>query len=178
MDGVGTYTCNCPAEYTGRYCTEDVDECALRPDVCQNGATCHNTEGGYSCICVNGYEGHNCEIDVDDCAQQPCLNGGTCHDRVASYVCECPPDKTGLLCHLNNACASNPCNAGSICETSVVNGSYTCRCPSGYTGPECNHDINECNEGIYTFLYCSLSVWFFFPNSRCIYDAVFFLSKI
>ena len=116
-----------------------------RPDVCQNGATCHNTIGGYNCICVNGFEGHNCEIDVDDCAIQPCLNGGTCHDRVASYVCECPPDKTGLLCHLNNACASNPCNAGSICETSVVNGSYTCRCPSGYVGPECNIDINECD---------------------------------
>ena len=128
--------------------------------MCQNGATCHNTEGGYSCICVNGYEGHNCEIDVDDCAQQPCLNGGTCHDGVASYSCVCPPDKTGLLCHLNNACASNPCNAGSICETSVVNGSYTCRCPSGYTGPECNHDINECNEGK-THLFNTLNALIF-----------------
>ena len=91
IDGINTYSCQCPPEYTGQYCTQDVDECAIRPDICQNGATCANTDGGYSCICVNGFEGKNCEINVDDCAQQPCLNGGTCEDRVASYICHCPP---------------------------------------------------------------------------------------
>lgn len=147
IDGIGTYTCECSSEYTGEYCSEDVDECALHPDICQNGATCANTNHGYSCICVNGYEGRNCEIDVDDCAQQPCLSGGTCHDRVANYYCECPPGKTGLLCHLNDACASNPCNAGAICETDMVTGSYKCSCPKGFIGDECNQDINECDEG-------------------------------
>ena len=62
VDGVNTYSCECPPEYTGQYCTQDVDECAMRPDICQNGATCANTDGGYSCICVNGFEGKNCEI--------------------------------------------------------------------------------------------------------------------
>lgn len=156
MDGVNTYTCDCPPNFTGSYCTEDVDECSAFPNICQNGATCANTEGGYSCICVNGYEGQNCEVNRDDCNPQPCLNGGTCHDRVGSYYCECPPGKTGLLCHFNDECASNPCNAGAICDTSVVNGSYTCRCPAGFVGPNCDQDINECNEGKASFLYIYL----------------------
>lgn len=113
----------------------------------QNGATCANTRDGYQCICVNGYEGRNCETDADDCAQQPCLYGGTCHDRVANYFCECPPGRTGLLCHLEDACASNPCNAGAECKTDVVSGKYNCSCPKGFVGPECNVDINECDEG-------------------------------
>ena len=75
------------------------------------------------------------------------MNGGICHDRVANYHCECPPGKTGLLCHLNDACASNPCNAAAICDTSIVNGSYTCRCPAGFSGTDCNEDIDECLEG-------------------------------
>ena len=88
-----------------------------------------------------------CETDADDCAQQPCLYGGTCHDRVANYFCECPPGRTGLLCHLEDACASNPCNAGAECKTDVVSGKYNCSCPKGFVGPECNVDINECDEG-------------------------------
>ena len=147
LDGVGSYECQCLPEFTGRFCSEDVDECAVYQGICQNGATCANTHDGYQCICVNGYEGNNCEKDKDDCATQPCLYGGTCHDRVANYYCECPPGRTGLLCHLEDACASNPCNAGAICETDVVSGKYNCSCPKGFVGPDCNVDINECDEG-------------------------------
>ena len=100
-------------------------------------------------IIIFRYEGRHCEINKNDCLPlNPCLNGGTCHDRVGSYHCECPPGKTGLVCHLDDACASNPCRApNAICETSVINGSYKCRCPVGYTGHNCDEDINECEEG-------------------------------
>lgn len=54
IDGVNSYTCDCPPQYTGQYCTEDVDECATNENICQNGATCANKFGSYSCICVNG----------------------------------------------------------------------------------------------------------------------------
>ena len=55
----------------------------MRPDVCQNGATCHNTEGGYSCICVNDYEGHNCEINIDhEVNEEP----QSCGDIVEEYM--------------------------------------------------------------------------------------------
>ena len=56
VDGVNTYTCDCPPNYTGENCEIDVDEC-LDGNPCQNGATCTNTRGSYQCYCVNGFEG-------------------------------------------------------------------------------------------------------------------------
>ncbi|XP_009320420.1 PREDICTED: LOW QUALITY PROTEIN: neurogenic locus notch homolog protein 1 [Pygoscelis adeliae] len=101
VDGVNTYNCQCPPEWTGQYCTEDVDECQLMPNACQNGGTCHNNHGGYK----------------------------------------------RLLCHLDDACISNPCNEGSNCDTNPVNGKAICTCPSGYMGPACNQDVDECSLG-------------------------------
>ena len=91
VDGINSYTCQCPASFTGPYCNQDVDECALRPSVCKNGATCTNTHGGYSCICVNGWTGPDCSENIDDCAGAACFNGATCHDRVGSFYCQCAP---------------------------------------------------------------------------------------
>jgi len=119
----------------------------MRPQICRNGATCKNTIGGYNCICVNGWTGHDCSENIDDCNDAACLNGATCHDRVGSFYCQCPPGKTGLLCHLNDACTSNPCHEGAICETSPIDGSYQCSCPAGFKGANCTDDINECAEG-------------------------------
>uniref|UniRef100_A0A8C4WJN1 Neurogenic locus notch homolog protein 1 n=1 Tax=Gopherus evgoodei TaxID=1825980 RepID=A0A8C4WJN1_9SAUR len=147
VDGVNTYNCQCLPEWTGQYCTEDVDECQLMPNACQNGGTCHNNHGGYNCVCVNGWTGEDCSENIDDCAMAACFQGATCHDRVASFYCECPHGRTGLLCHLNDACISNPCNEGSNCDTNPVNGKAICTCPSGYTGPACNQDIDECSLG-------------------------------
>lgn len=91
VDGVNSYTCQCPPSFTGPYCNQDVDECALRPSVCKNGATCTNTHGGFSCICVNGWTGSDCSENIDDCAGAACFNGATCHDRVGSFFCQCAP---------------------------------------------------------------------------------------
>lgn len=53
----------------------------------------------------------------------------------------------GLLCHLDDACISNPCQKGSNCDTNPVNGKAICTCPPGYTGSACNLDIDECSLG-------------------------------
>uniref|UniRef100_A0A3Q0S986 Notch receptor 1a n=1 Tax=Amphilophus citrinellus TaxID=61819 RepID=A0A3Q0S986_AMPCI len=147
VDGVNTYNCRCPPHYTGQYCTENVDECELMPNACQNGGTCHDTHGGYHCVCVNGWTGDDCSENIDDCASAACHHGATCHDRVASFFCECPHGRTGLLCHLDDACISNPCQKGSNCDTNPVNGKAICTCPPGYTGSACNLDIDECALG-------------------------------
>lgn len=146
IDGVNKYTCSCPANFTGPFCAQDVDECSIRPHVCQNGATCANTHGSFSCICVNGWTGATCSENINDCVDIPCFNGATCHDRVGSFYCQCPPGKTGLLCHLEDACASNPCQAGAVCDTSPVDGTYICSCPSGFKGIDCTEDIDECHD--------------------------------
>lgn len=54
---------------------------------------------------------------------------------------------SGLLCHLDDACTSNPCHEGAICDTSPVNGSFACSCATGYKGVDCSEDIDECEQG-------------------------------
>ena len=105
----------------GPACQLDIDECVsfgAQPP-CANGATCINTFASFQCICVNGWTGDDCSVNIDDCAVgvERCHNGGTCHDRVGSFHCECPAGKTGLLCHLDDACASNPCRYGEYADS-------------------------------------------------------------
>uniref|UniRef100_A0A671QZ44 Neurogenic locus notch homolog protein 3-like n=1 Tax=Sinocyclocheilus anshuiensis TaxID=1608454 RepID=A0A671QZ44_9TELE len=147
VDGVNTYNCQCLPEWTGQYCAEDVNECLMQPNACHNGGTCFNTIGGHTCVCVNGWTGDDCSENIDDCATAVCFNGATCHDRVASFFCECPVGKTGLLCHLDDACVSNPCNEGAVCDTNPLNGRAICTCPAGFVGGACNQDMDECSIG-------------------------------
>ncbi|CAC5409205.1 unnamed protein product [Mytilus coruscus] len=43
------YNCECPQEFTGLHCEEDVDECLSKP--CSDSYTCTNKYGGYDCSC-------------------------------------------------------------------------------------------------------------------------------
>ncbi len=49
----------------------------------------------------------------------------------------------GLRCHLDDACIHNPCHG---CDTSPVDGRRVCDCPPGFTGINCDQDVNECQE--------------------------------
>lgn len=53
----------------------------------------------------------------------------------------------GLLCQLDDACISNPCQKGSNCDTNPVSGNHFCTCPTGYVGPSCDQDFDECSLG-------------------------------
>lgn len=54
---------------------------------------------------------------------------------------------SGLLCHLDDACVSNPCNEGAVCDTNPLNGRAICTCPAGFVGGACNQDMDECSIG-------------------------------
>uniref|UniRef100_A0A8C9LEK1 EGF-like domain-containing protein n=1 Tax=Pavo cristatus TaxID=9049 RepID=A0A8C9LEK1_PAVCR len=137
-----------------QFCTEDVDECQLQPNACQNGGTCTNHNGGYACVCVNGWSGDDCSKNIDDCFTASCANGSTCIDRVASFSCICPEGKAGkdgkplgkALPHvlIFLAANSNPCEHAGKCVN--TEGSFHCECLKGYTGPRCEMDINECHS--------------------------------
>ncbi|XP_048579921.1 neurogenic locus notch homolog protein 1 isoform X13 [Nematostella vectensis] len=83
-------------------------------------------------------------------------SGKTCHWNNAIRVRNCggfyvyelnrPP-----VCHLRycgnaefETCSSKPCKNGGTCRE--VNGAYSCTCKSGFTGKNCEQDVNECSK--------------------------------
>ena len=51
----------------------------------------------------------------------------------------------GLTCDYVDSCLSNPCGKNARCIADAF-GNYTCICDSGYTGVNCDQDIDECSS--------------------------------
>ncbi|XP_061166600.1 uncharacterized protein LOC133175501 [Saccostrea echinata] len=49
-----------------------------------------------------------------------------------------------ILTKLSDPCLVRPCAHGAKC-TALPNGNYTCDCPLGYRGQDCEEDVNECH---------------------------------
>jgi hypothetical protein len=146
------YYCACPPRYSGKNCTDfDIDECD--PNPCQNGAMCSESGtnssvelGEYTCDCLPGYNGTNCEEDINECDPDPCQNGEVCSDSTTNVSV----DLGNFYCGDINECDPDPCQNGATCtETSdgitPTTGVYHCECAAGFTGTNCEEDIDECN---------------------------------
>lgn len=105
----------------------DINECALDPDICQNGV-CENMLRAYKCTCNEGFE---VDLTGKNCVGRLTLSSpfrkrqslkwraceGTCFcDFFPSDIDECVMNR--LLCE-NGLCRNTP-------------GSFTCQCPKGY----------------------------------------------
>ncbi|KAL7980061.1 hypothetical protein Chor_001329, partial [Crotalus horridus] len=140
----------------------DINECALDPDICPNGI-CENLRGTYKCICNFGYEvdstGKVC-LDIDECAVNRLLcDNGQCRNTPGSFTCTCPkgfvykPDLQ--TCEDIDECESSPCING-VCKNTA--GSFVCEC-----SPESTLDTSKtvCIETV------KGTCWQTIVNGRC-----------
>lgn len=75
IDGMNTFSCQCPNGFSGTNCEVDENECAGE-NPCLNDGVCVDGHNGYQCRCKPGFVGEICQNDVDDCVTRPCANGG------------------------------------------------------------------------------------------------------
>ncbi|KAH9489124.1 hypothetical protein Btru_057137 [Bulinus truncatus] len=157
------YYCNCTSDWMGKNCTEPYNACASQP--CQNNGSCssQSLSHTYSCSCAAGFSGQDCSTNIDDCRNVTCGENRICYDGINNYTCGCPIGYTGQKCDKEiDKCETQPCQNGGKCTSG--RGNYTCTCPqslinitlssntkkvvsfkTGYTGVNCEEDINECN---------------------------------
>ncbi|KAF6090333.1 EGF like domain multiple 6 [Phyllostomus discolor] len=158
---VGPNKCRCLPGYTGKTCSQDVNECGEKPRPCQH--RCVNTHGSYKCFCLSGHmlmPDATC-ANSRTCAMTNCQYG--CEDTEEGPRCLCPssglhlaPD--GRVCIDINECASGRavCPYNRRCVNTF--GSYYCKCHVGFElkyirGRYDCVDINECAVNTHT---CSL----------------------
>ncbi|XP_076817118.1 uncharacterized protein LOC143462746 isoform X1 [Clavelina lepadiformis] len=65
-DGAFDFSCNCPANFTGKDCDTDIDECEQNTDDCHANAMCSNTRGSYNCTCNDSFSGNGtyCQPEI------------------------------------------------------------------------------------------------------------------
>ncbi|XP_071826204.1 cubilin-like isoform X2 [Apostichopus japonicus] len=163
----GTYFCaSCPTGFTGNGAQcYDINECLTNNGGCSSSpsVTCINTHGSRQCgSCPSGYTGDGVRCTyVGICITD---NGGCntlarCTENtgvLSGRTCTCPDGYSGNGEGPNGctpsaqACSNNPCVYGRCVPEGAT---YSCVCIPGYTGPNCDSDVNECasdpclNEG-------------------------------
>lgn len=87
------------------------------------------------CRCHTGWIGPFC----NECERYPGCMHGTC---VRPWDCLCNEGWGGLFCNqdLNYCTNHKPCRNNGTCFN-TGQGSYTCNCPPGFTGTDCEHSI-------------------------------------
>ncbi|XP_022915301.1 neurogenic locus protein delta [Onthophagus taurus] len=137
-DNFGHFTCSstgervCLAGWQGDYCTKP--RCSLGCDEVHGFCNVPN-----ECRCQIGWEGPKC----NQCQRYPGCNHGTC---VKPWDCLCDEGWGGLFCNQDlNFCTNHrPCKNGGTCRN-TGQGSYTCSCPPGFNGTDCESTISGCS---------------------------------
>ncbi|KAH9488616.1 hypothetical protein Btru_061289 [Bulinus truncatus] len=149
----------CDATHYGQNCS-NVCRCVIN-----NSIDCSDTNG--TCTCHSGWNGTNCEVDIDECVTNSSYCSGSnekCHNLNGSAECIClvghyrpTPGASCQACnttHFGNNCGQIcTCHENNTLDCNDVNG--TCTCRNGWTGTNCDVDIDEC---ISNTSYCLNSV--------------------
>ena len=148
---IGQYVCICSQYHTGLACETPLSPCDVHSSYCHNGGTCFGTSGSANvkCLCPKGFRGQQCKQKHDRCQSTVglCRNGGSCINTMVGHYCVCPSSTTGVNCETDilSPCSLDPCQNGGTCVGSFDN-SYVCSCLPGFTGKNCDVDINECHS--------------------------------
>ncbi|KAL9957589.1 hypothetical protein ACROYT_G034508 [Oculina patagonica] len=138
------FRCLCDKGYTGENCQVSVDPCSSQE--CKNGR-CIAQGGQYSCQCLQGFSGKQCDTDINECLESPCFSGVECTNYPGSYSCgPCPVGFTGngSRCEkITDPCETLNCLNGKCIQQGDQ---YSCQCLQGFSGKQCETDINECLE--------------------------------
>ncbi|KAK3597236.1 hypothetical protein CHS0354_004990 [Potamilus streckersoni] len=159
-NGDGRYTCSC---YFGYILNNDRKTCTQVQDPCSQFANltcsqiCVLENKQVFCSCAIGYklksDNQTCE-DVNEC-EDTMLNkcSNNCTNTEGGYICSCPDgfhlDNDGRRCivcdpfHYGLNC-SLPCNCGIGADR--CDHKTGCLCKQGWTGIQCNQDIDECTS--------------------------------
>lgn len=122
----------CRVGFSGRYC----DDCIRYPG-CLHG-TCQQP---WQCNCQEGWGGLFCnqgEILLIDLQQGCAISRSLCFTSEPFLLINV------VVADLNYCTHHKPCLNGATC-TNTGQGSYTCSCPPGYTGANCEIQVNECS---------------------------------
>ncbi|XP_063809584.1 epidermal growth factor-like protein 6 [Pseudophryne corroboree] len=163
---VGPNKCKCFPGFTGKSCSQDLNECGLKPRPCEH--RCMNTHGSYKCYCLNGYmlmPDGSCS-NSRTCAMANCQYG--CEEVKGEVRCLCPSSGLQLGPDGRNCIDIDECAAGKVTcpfNRRCVNtfGSYYCKCQHGYELKYVNgrYDCVDINECLVNTHKCS-------PNSDCL----------
>ncbi|UJR15629.1 hypothetical protein I4U23_002566 [Adineta vaga] len=144
--------CLCQTGFTGPTCSLR-DSCTKLP--CQRGGGCTTlladtgtNWSAYRCICPPGVYGQNCDTAISSCSNMLCPKYKICSEQPTGPICICPENKVGSLCQYDNPCFNPICRHGGICSvvSNITSVSFTCTCPSLYTGQYCETALNTSQD--------------------------------
>jgi len=148
-DKLGGFVCHCNNGYSGATCEESV--CT---DVdCSGNGQCLVTPGGTpQCMCNAAYTGSLCATRNLDCTVTNCSQTQVCELREGedsyNYRCTCKPGYMGDDCLTFVGCDGTNCSGHGKCELGT-DGTYSCKCSTGFTGKNCNHPASNSTTSLH-----------------------------